>query len=374
MPAAPVPAYRGRMRIPTRPLDAAIGATLAVGLSTLILGPDGPTSAPAAAAAIGCAVVQGGSLLWIRRFPERGMAVAILAGIGVEAFAPHISWLGFAAVPLTYLARLRPPRVSLWGLAVLLALSPWKLVTGGWRDLLIAVFASALGWAWGELARSRAIRRAQERRRIVTDERARIARELHDVVAHTVSVIVVQAGAAADVFDARPDRARAALDTIQAAGRTALAELRAMLDTMRPDDDADPRAPQPGLDQLDALAASLGATGLQVAVRHAGAARDLPANVSLSAYRIVQESLTNTLRHARATRAEVDVRWTDAALHLDITDDGAGESGRSSAGNGAGLVGMRERARLLGGSLDAGPLPSGGFRVSAELPLPERAC
>jgi signal transduction histidine kinase len=376
MPCGAAAAYGGRMRIRPHRLDAAIGATLAVTLTALILVvPGGPASPAAMVAAVACAALQGATVPWMRRFPERAMAVALLAGVGVEAFAPHVGWLGLAAAPLTYLSRLRPPRVSLWGLGAMLALSPWTLATGGWRDLLIAVFASALGWAWGELARSAAERRAQERQRIVADERARIARELHDVVAHTVSVIVVQAGAAADVFDARPDRARAALDTIQSAGRTALGELRAMLATMRPDD-PDPRTPQPGLEQLDALAASLGATGLRVAVRHTGAVRPVPANVGLSAYRIVQESLTNTLRHARATRAEVDLRWTDTALHLEITDDGVDGTGggiRPSPGGGAGLVGMRERARLLGGSLDAGPLPAGGFRVSAALPLPERA-
>nr|BFE73574.1 hypothetical protein GCM10020092_068750 [Actinoplanes digitatis] len=142
-----------------------------------------------------------------------------------------------------------------------------------------------------------------------------------------------------------------------------------MLQALRPDG-TEPRSPQPGLDQLDALAASLGAAGLAVAVNRAGPARIVLADVSLSAYRIVQESLTNTLRHARATRAEVDLRWTDAALHLEITDDGA-PAARVPAphGAGAGLVGMRERARLVGGSLDAGPLPAGGFRVSARLPL-----
>ena len=353
--------------------DAVWAGVLAVVSTALILVlPPRPDTAVTMAAAVACALVQAASLLLMRRRPEWAMGLAIAAGIGVEAFAPHVGWLGLAAAPLISFARIRPPRVSLWALGVMLALTPWKLLHDGWRELITAVFASLLGWAWGELARSRCIRREQERRRIVSDERARLARELHDVIAHNVSLMVVQAGAAADVFDKRPERALAALATIQEAGRSALGELRAMLQTLRPDD-TEPRGPQPGLDQLDTLAASLGAVGLAVAVNRAGVARPVPADVSLSVYRIVQESLTNTLRHARATRAEVDLRWTDAALHVEITDDGTATPARvppaHGAGAAAGLVGMRERARLVGGSLDAGPLPTGGFRVSAHLPL-----
>jgi signal transduction histidine kinase len=352
--------------------DAVWAGALAVVLTALILVVPGGTDGPGpTAVAVGCATVQAATLMLMRRRPEWAMGVAIAAGAGVEAFAPQVGWLGLAAAPLIYFARIRPPRVSLWALGVLLALTPWKLVHGGWRELIIAVFASLLGWTWGELDRSRCIRREQERRRIISDERARLARELHDVITHNVSLMVVQAGAAADVFDKRPERARAALATIQEAGSSALGELRAMLQSLRPDG-AQPRSPQPGLDQLDALAASLGTVGLAVAVNRAGVARAVPADVSLSAYRIVQESLTNTLRHARATRAEVDLRWTDAALHLEITDDGTTPVRVPSAhraGASTGLVSMRERARLVGGSLEAGPLPAGGFRVSARLPL-----
>jgi len=353
--------------------DTAWAGVLAVVLTALILVvPERPDSTLTMAVALGSGLVQAASVMVFRRSPEWAISLAIAAGIGVEAFAPHVGWLGLASGPLIAFARLRPPRVSLWALGVMLALSPWKLVDGGWREVVIAVFASLLGWTWGELDRSRCIRREQERRRIVSDERARLARELHDVVAHNVSLMVVQAGAAADVFDRRPERAREALDTIQEAGRSALGELRAMLQTLRPDGQ-EPRAPQPGLDQLDTLAASLEAVGLPVAVNRDGVAREVPADVSLSAYRIVQESLTNTVRHARATRAEVHLRWTDAALHLEITDDGTATAARVppafGGGPGAGLAGMRERARLVGGSLDAGPLHAGGFRVSASLPL-----
>ncbi|MFD0743894.1 sensor histidine kinase [Phytohabitans flavus] len=304
-------------------LDGIIGAVLAAGLVTLVLAVPEERPAPVwAAVAIACAVAQGGSLSLMRRHTGWAIAVALVAGAGFEAIAPHAGWLGLIAAPLTYVSRLRPPRQSLWVLGTVVALTPVKLVTGGWQNFLLALLATLLGWSWGELARIRAVRRAEERRRIVADERARLARELHDVVAHTVSLMVVQAGAAADVFDARPERARAALDTIQEHGRAALVELRAMLETMRTGGGPDPRGPQPGLDQVDTLAASLGAAGLAVAVKRAGAQRDIPANVSLSAYRIVQESLTNTLRHARATHADVDLRWTEGALLVEVTDDG----------------------------------------------------
>lgn len=292
------------------------GVVLAVLLIGVALFPGGPRTAVGIAVALGLAVVQGGSLLWARRYPERVMVLAIATGIGLEILCPHLGWFGLAGAPLSYLARLRPPRVSFWGLGVLVLASPWKFFTGGWRDMLLVITGSALAWALGELGRSSSIRRETERRRIVGEERARIARELHDVVAHNVSVIVVQAGAAEDVFDARPERAREALGDIQVVARTALAELRTLLETLRSDDEDDATAPQPGLQQLDALADSLRAAGLRVVLRREGSGSPLPAGVDLSAYRIVQESLTNTLRHAQATRADVTVRYDREGLSL----------------------------------------------------------
>src|SRR4051794_34925392 len=249
--------------------DVPITLVMGAGLITLILVmPDGPASPLSLGAALALALVQSSTVLWIRYRPELAMIIALTAGAGIQANAPHVGWLGFAVVPLSAFSWIRPPRVSIWALAVMVALSPWTLVTGGWRDLLLAILASSLGWAWGELGRTRQIRRREERRRILDAERARIARELHDVIAHTVSVMLVQAGAAADVFDTRPDQARAALDTIQEAGRTALDDLHALLRTMRLEDEGLLPAPvpvsppQPGIDQLDRLARSLAATGL----------------------------------------------------------------------------------------------------------------
>ncbi|MFI7428033.1 sensor histidine kinase [Micromonospora sp. NPDC049836] len=328
-----------------------------------------PAGAAGTAVAVGLAAGQASCLLWIRRRPEYALAVAALAGIGLEVLCPGIGWLGLIGIPLAYLARLRPPRVSLVALGLLLAPTPWELVTGGWRDLLLAVTAVSLGWALGELQRGRAQRRRDRQRQVLARERERISRELHDVVAHHVAVIAVQAAAAEDVFDQQPERARAALGSIGAAARSALAELRAMLHALAVDDGADPDGPQPGLAQLDALADAVRAVGLRVTMSRDDGAEDLPGGVQLSAYRIVQESLTNALRHSHATTAEVSVRYADGVLRLEVVDDGTAPPRRAGVDAGRGIVGMRERARLLGGTLDAGPLPAGGFRVHAQLPV-----
>jgi signal transduction histidine kinase len=337
----------------------------------LLITPNGPRTVAGYAVAIVLAAVQAATVTVIRRQPEAAMAVAIAAGAGLEVLSPQIGWLGQVAAILACYTRLRPPSRSLWVLALLIAGTPWKLAYGSWNDVLLAAAGPALGWTLGELWRTRRLRRQDLERRILTSERERIARELHDVLAHTVSVIVVQAGAARDVFDTRPEMARTALSSIDAAARSTLAELRVLLQTMSAGEGPEPDGPQPGLDQLDSLAASLGPAGLRVDLDQAPGTDPLPAAVDLSAYRIVQESLTNTLRHSQAGRARVVVRHAPGAVRLEISDDGparpagrlAGETGRR------GIVGMRERARLLGGTLDAGPRPGGGFAVTAELPL-----
>ncbi|MGW5671655.1 sensor histidine kinase [Micromonospora sp. NPDC003776] len=353
-------------------IDGGIAAALfGIALTVALVPGTGRGGTAGTAVVVGLAAVQAGCLLWIRRRPVYGLAVAALAGIGLEALCPELGWLGFVAAPLAYVARLRPPRVSLVALAVLLAPTPWKLVTGGWRDVLFAATGLGFGWAVGELQRGHAHRRRDRQRQVLARERERISRELHDVVAHHVAVIAVQAAAAEDVFDQHPERARAALGSINEAARSALTELRAMLHALATDDGTDPDGPQPGLAQLDALAEAVRAVGLPVTMRRDDLADELPGGVQLSAYRIVQESLTNALRHSQATRAEVSVRYDDGVLRLDVVNDGTARPrrGATGTGTGRGIVGMRERARLLGGTLDAGPLPAGGFRVQARLPV-----
>jgi signal transduction histidine kinase len=235
-------------------------------------------------------------------------------------------------------------------------------------------------------------REAQEAtRRAVESERSRIARELHDVVTHNVSVMVVQAGAARKVMGASPEQATEALLAVEASGRAAMAELRQVMglltartDGRGPDgtdagqaglgqDDLDQAdlAPQPGLDQLGTLVGRVRDTGVPVTLTVTGDARLLPPGIGLAAYRVVQEALTNTVKHAVGASAEVRVDYEPQALRLEIADSGGTAGPSAATGNGRGLIGLRERLAVYGGSLDAGRRPTGGFRVRAVIPLAE---
>jgi signal transduction histidine kinase len=263
-----------------------------------------------------------------------------------------------------------------------------------WTDLLQTFFLTviyALSWVVGDRLRTRrayyaeleerAARLHREReaqsKAAVAAERARIARELHDVVAHNVSVMVVQADGAAYVLDVAPDQAKQALATISSTGRQALAEMRRLLGLLRAGDDAGGEyVPQPGVDQLADLIDQVRGAGLPVRFEVSGQARPLSSGVELTAYRIVQEALTNVRKHGgEGVTASVLLGFQDSSLDLLIEDDGRGatrhelyeEGGRD--GLGQGLIGMRERIGMIGGTLDAGPRPGGGFRISAVLPL-----
>ena len=195
----------------------------------------------------------------------------------------------------------------------------------------------------------------------------RIARDLHDVVAHHISVIVVQAEAAQEVLATHPDRAEGAMAAVADTARSALGELRRMLGLLRSESG---RAPQPDLAAVEDLIASVRGAGLVVELRTTGTVRPVDAVVGLTAYRIVQEALTNVMRHAQARLAWVDLTFGDEELVVRVADDGRGGDGKASdQPGGQGLVGMRERVALLGGRLDAGPAPGGGFAVDARLPL-----
>ncbi|MFL5895015.1 MAG: sensor histidine kinase [Thermoleophilaceae bacterium] len=215
-------------------------------------------------------------------------------------------------------------------------------------------------------ARRLATERDEKVREAIAEERARIARELHDIVAHSVSVMVVQAGAAEDLLDRDPQRARPPLLSIQESGRQAVADLSRMLGLLRSEDAALARAPQPRTAQLGELLAQMEKVGLPVSLTTEGTPRDLTPGVELAGFRIVQEALTNTLKHAGPATAAVRLRYADDALEIEVVDDGRG--GRVN-GRGHGLIGMRERVTLYGGTLDAGPRPDGGFAVRARLPL-----
>jgi signal transduction histidine kinase len=224
--------------------------------------------------------------------------------------------------------------------------------------------------------------REQEGLRRAEEERLRIARELHDVLAHNISLINVQSGVALHLLDERPEQARTALAVINDASAEALREIRSVLGVLRQVDEQAPRRPAASLDRLPELISQSAAAGLDVDVRIDGERRPLPSDVDLAAYRIVQESLTNVARHARSARAWVRLRYEDGALALEVADDGGDDGGgrvgtngvggrtaESASGTGNGIVGMRERASTLGGELRAGPRAGGGFTVSARLPL-----
>lgn len=266
--------------------------------------------------------------------------------------------------------------------AVLIVRIPEEHSSG---EILFSAFVIAGTWLLGDLARSRH-RRAEhfaERARRLEDERddwafvavaaerARIARELHDVVAHTVSLMGVQAGAARILLDDDPDQARAALRQIEVSARESVDELQRLLSVVRDAEAVPALEPQPDLDQLEGLAARVRAAGLHVELEVEPVPHTVPSGVALAAYRIVQEALTNTLKHADAARARVRLAYDSAAdaLEIQVSDDGRGAAAAANGHHGRGLIGMRERTALYGGTLQAGPLPAGGFSVTARLPL-----
>jgi signal transduction histidine kinase len=213
--------------------------------------------------------------------------------------------------------------------------------------------------------------REENARRAVFAERVRIARELHDVVAHHVSMMGVQAGAARVVIDRDQAKAKAALAAIELSSRQAVGELHRLLGFLRQAGDSDDLAPQPGVGQLARLVASMSDTQLAVDLTVEGETRPLPPTVDVSAYRIVQEALTNTLKHAQASHAEVHLRYWPDELEVEIVDDGRGAgNGAGHRDGGLGLIGMRERAALHGGRLSAGAAPGGGFAVRVKLQTP----
>jgi signal transduction histidine kinase len=316
--------------------------------------------------AVALSVVQGAALVWRRRHPELVTAVVIAAGLPYQLIVPEIgaSWAGLVA--LWSLALTRPPRVSLVGLAGMLALAAVTLSVTPADDVAFAMACSVGVWGLAEAARFRRTALQEAARRAVSEEQARIARELHDVIAHSVAVIVVQAAAADDVFDTRPEQARAALRSIEDAGRDALRELRRLLGAVRPEAAGEPVPPQPGLQQLDELAKPLRAAGLTVVVNREGAPSELPAGIDVSAYRIVQEALTNARRHAPGANVDVEVTYDDGSVRLCVRDYGPGPEGEVAPGHG--MVGMRDRATMAGGSFSSGAADGGGFVVEATLP------
>jgi signal transduction histidine kinase len=371
-----------------RPVFLACAAAVVVPVSLLV-----PQHMSSVSGRVVGAVLVGLQVLavwWTGRRPVAAMAVVLGAGVGLEVLYPSVG-PGVALIVLCTIAWVLPARMSLWALGAAVGLFVMAAAAGGGRvGVVLGCAGPLLAWSWGALGRASWGRRRAEARRAVLEERARIARELHDVLAHTVSVMVVQAAAADDVFDADPAQARQAVRRMESYGREAMGELRRFLRTVRPLDEpveAPGRAhgelagqhcePQPGIGDIDRLVESLSGTGLEVVVRCEGVERaGIPPGVQVSAYRIVQESLTNTLRHAGAQRAEVELRIVGGDLVVEVRDDGRPTVSRPTRSkvrpHGHGIIGMLERAALVGGSLEAGPDPAGGFRVRARLPMEDR--
>jgi signal transduction histidine kinase len=324
-----------------------------------------------------------------RRFPFAGPAAYWLLATALTfvdglliPFMVSLFPVGLASAFL--LGNVRDSRRAWIGLAVVLGSITtvvYNIPGHLTAELIFIPVDFGISWAAGFALRERAekaeaaeIRAKQaEREReaaariAVAEERARIARELHDVVAHAVSVMVLQVGAVRHKLPDALAEDRDALRAVERAGRTALAEMRRLLAAIRPDGDEAELLPQPGLDGLDSLVEEIGRAGLPVQLHVDGEPFPLPRGIDLSAYRIVQEGLTNALKHARATNADVTVRYRADELQLEVRDNGAGSS--TSDGLGHGLVGVRERVKIYGGEMTAGTATGGGFVLSTRLPV-----
>jgi signal transduction histidine kinase len=379
-----------------RAADAALAVAVFLGTTFVV---DGPGDALAIRpigdvpiAALLVFAVGSAALYWRRRAP------LVVLGVTVAAFAATLGSgyadLGGPVLIAVYGAGRYADELR-WGqLGVAAAMAviavDGLLDSAPWGEALFGVVVMFVAWYVGRRLRLRAERAAQlrreqaaEARRIVIEERTRIARELHDVVAHRVSLMTVQAGAAKAVAAQDPAAALQAMGAVEEAGRQALDELRHLLGVLRPEADPDGLGPQPGLADLSRLVEQVRRAGLDVSLSTDGMSAELPARVDLFAYRIVQEALTNVLKHAGpGARTEVRLGTDRGGIVVQVLDDGHGndksvesafgrppsDADRPSVRSGHGIVGMRERALLLGGTLDARPRPGGGFQVVAHLP------
>lgn len=352
-------------------------------------------------AAVPIVLALGTTVALRRRVPEKMLLLAIACGVAQMATSVKPNLADFAMLVIVYtVAVASSRRASRFALGVAISAAPLAALRwphseqGWWEDVVSAVFVSipfVLAWVLGDSIRTRRAYYAQLEERAarlekereaqskvaVAAERARIARELHDVVAHNVSVMVVQADGAAYVMDASPEQARQALETISGTGRQALAEMRRLLGVLRTGEPGEENdyVPQPDVEQIDELVEQVRGAGLPVDFKVVGSPRQLPSGVELTAYRIVQEALTNTRKHGGPdVGASVRLTYFDDGLGLLVEDDGRGAQRElyqdgGADGSGHGLIGMRERVGMVGGTLDAGPRPGGGFRISALLPL-----
>ncbi|MEV4757542.1 histidine kinase [Micromonospora sp. NPDC049559] len=319
-----------------------------------------------------------------RRYPLTVLWAVLLLTLPVVGALPRVTY--YDCVIAAYSATAYSPyRVQTLGTVGLLGLLAWRFTRDGMPTvpqhyvgslvLALVVLAGLALRLWRSRAEQGQQRlaaaereRAEALRRAVESERARIARELHDVVTHNVSVMVIQAGAARRVIDSAPEQAREAMRAVEGAGRTAMTELRHVMGLLAAAGDDAALAPQPGLEQLEALVGRVRETGMPVAFSVTGRPRPVPAGEALAAYRVVQEALTNAVKHASGASAAVRLHYGDDELRVEVTDDGGRATG--AGGSGRGLLGLRERLAVYGGTLRSGPQLTGdGYRVDAVIPL-----
>lgn len=373
-------ALRRLRALPTLLVDGALAAVILLVQMWPLLTADQRTGVPWDWWGYVVVVAASAPLAWRRRAPAVVLVASLCAG-ALYDLADHVArqpiWYGALVAIYTVASRsARRLRLALLAFTVVGGLATVGSSETALRGVVLFVAAYAIGRA---AATSRAHAAALEERaehlererqmeaeRAAERERARIARDMHDILAHAVSLMVVQAEAGPVVVRSDPARAEAAFDAIAAAGRDAMGQLRRMLGLLK--EDEAPRAPQPTVDDLPALAAQVSNAGLAVGCTASGVPRTLAPHCAVAAYRITQEALTNTVKHAGARHADIRLTWDDDGLLIDITDDGRG-AGHGLPSGGHGLIGIRERAAACGGTATAGPRPDGpGFRVSVRLP------
>jgi signal transduction histidine kinase len=325
------------------------------------------------------------SLVLRRVRPVQVVAAQVLTGLAVAGLSLPVEVLGVGILIGTYtLASLRAPRLSFPALVVIeLAVLAAQQISGHDPDVSTQIgnaIVLAAAWFLGNSVyarrtyadelerRNQELRRARDElaRTAVSEERLRIARELHDVIAHSLSMIAVQSGVGAHVIDTRPEEAKRSLKVIEEASKSALAEIRRLLGIVRMNNGDTALDPAPRLKDIRNLVERISATGPKVELQLYGDISTLPAGADLAAFRVVQEALTNVVKHANCSRARVVIKRSPTELRVEVVDDG---NGASSPSGGHGLIGMRERVEMFGGVFEAGSLPEGGFRVDARIPV-----
>ena len=323
--------------------------------------------------------------LAVRRAVPTIVALVVAGGIvATSGRIEAVDLAAFAVLSFSMADVVASRRRSLLSLVVIAgAVGLWFGLNGSLYAIGLGYLVTLPAWLagdWWRERRARTVARAEDQarerddrvRQAVFEERRRLARELHDVVAHDVGVMVVQAGGARQTLDTSPERARAAMQTVESTGREALSELRRLLDLLA--DDREPSAdlePHPTLADIDSMIVRLREAGVPVELRVEGRPAALPEGLGAAAYRIVQEALTNAMKHAHGARACVVIRYSADAVLVEVTDEGSARQRSPVPASGRGLAGMRERAEALGGTLEVGPRDQGGFKVRARLPIPQ---